>query len=106
MVEEMVVLKDVIKAKLEAIGQKNRANADKCRKVKVFNINDNAYVVALPDAMNISNTFKVVDIHDYKADETLYQEENSGSSSSEVEDTDVGRMATCIDKEVARQKAF
>lgn len=44
-------------------------------------INDNAYVVALPDFMNISNTFNVVNIHAYQADETLYQEENSGSSS-------------------------
>lgn len=28
-------------------------------------INDNAYVVALLDFMNISNTFNVADIHEY-----------------------------------------
>jgi len=47
-------------------------------------INDNAYVVALPDAMNISNTFNVADIHECHADEVHYQDENSGLSSSEV----------------------
>lgn len=36
-------------------------------------INDNAYIVALLDFMTISNTFNVVDIHEYQTDEALYQ---------------------------------
>ncbi|KAI5437657.1 hypothetical protein KIW84_023684 [Lathyrus oleraceus] len=55
-------------------------------------INDNAYVVALSEFLNISNTFNVTDIHEYHANKDLYQEENSGSSSLEVEETDLGRL--------------
>ena len=49
-------------------------------------INDNVYVVALSESMNISNTFNVADIHKYQVDENL------GTSSSEVEESEVGRI--------------
>lgn len=46
-------------------------------------INDNTYMVALIDSINISNNFNVVGIHMYQEYEDLNQEENSWSSSSE-----------------------
>ncbi|KAI5437656.1 hypothetical protein KIW84_023683 [Lathyrus oleraceus] len=52
--------------------------------------NDTAYVVVLPNFMNIFNTFNVAGIHEYQANETLYQEEKSGLSSLEVDGTDLG----------------
>lgn len=52
-------------------------------------INNNAYVVALPESMEISNTFNVVDLHEFHEDESLYLNNNSRSSSSKVEEIDV-----------------
>ncbi|KEH29403.1 Ty3/Gypsy-like polyprotein/retrotransposon, putative [Medicago truncatula] len=97
-----MTVKDSLKAKLEATRLKNKDAADNGQESSKLQpakygqfkltrkINDNAYVVALPDSMNISNTLNVADIHEYHADEVLYQDENSGSSSSEMEETDVG----------------
>nr|GEU77663.1 5'-nucleotidase domain-containing protein 4 [Tanacetum cinerariifolium] len=51
-------------------------------------INDNAYIVALPPSMSISNTFNVADIYEFHADTAIYPDENSGSSSFAVEETD------------------
>ncbi|CAL5187515.1 unnamed protein product [Lathyrus oleraceus] len=69
-------------------------------------INDNAYVVALPNAINISNIFNVIDIHEYQTDDALYQEENSGSCYSEMGEIDVRRLVAHIEEDIARKKAF
>jgi len=43
-------------------------------------INDNAYIVALSESMNISNIFNVADIHEYCADgDKFFREERFSS---------------------------
>ena len=67
-------------------------------------INDNTYVGALPNSMNISNTFNVADIYEHQGDEALYKNEILGSSSLEMKKTNVGRLTARIKEEVARMK--
>ncbi|MCI92190.1 putative Ty3-gypsy-like retroelement pol polyprotein, partial [Trifolium medium] len=44
MAEEIIAVKDCVKAKLEATGLKNKAALDKRRRVKVFNVGDDVMV--------------------------------------------------------------
>ena len=62
----------------------------------VKKINDNDYVVALPDSMGISKTFNVADIFSYySSEEPMYPyiPANSRSSFSQVGETNAEQMA-------------
>ena len=62
----------------------------------VKNINDNVYMVALPNSMGISKTFNVADIFSYySSEEPMYPDipTNSRSSFSQVGKTNAEQVA-------------
>lgn len=54
-----------------------------------YSCRTNTYVIDLLDSMGIFSTFKVNDLCEFKDDEIPYPNHNSGSSSFEVEGTNV-----------------
>lgn len=62
-------------------------------------INDNVYIVALPDSLHISNTLNVAGIYNYHED-YHFSNENSRSSSFEVEETYVETIATEFEEQI------
>nr|GEU79611.1 transposon Ty3-I Gag-Pol polyprotein [Tanacetum cinerariifolium] len=73
MVEEIQATHEVVRANITEANAKYKITADKHHRKKLFQvgneINDNAYVVDLPNTMSISKTFNVLDIYEFHSED-------------------------------------
>ncbi|GJT66807.1 G-type lectin S-receptor-like serine/threonine-protein kinase [Tanacetum coccineum] len=87
MVEEFQATYEVVRANITEANAKYKIVADKHRRKKLFqvgdNINDNAYVVDLPNIMSISKTFNVPDIYEFHSEDVNERKHSRTTSSKE-----------------------
>nr|GEU52353.1 retrotransposon protein, putative, Ty3-gypsy subclass [Tanacetum cinerariifolium] len=87
MVEEVQATHEVVRANITEANAKYKIAADKHRRKKIFQvgdeINDNAYVVDLPNTMSISKTYNVSDIYEFHSEDVNEGKHSRTSSSKE-----------------------
>ncbi|GJX99474.1 hypothetical protein Tco_0356493 [Tanacetum coccineum] len=87
MAEEVQATHEVVQVKITESNAKYKITAGNHRHGKLFQvgdeINDNAYVVYLPNSMSISKTFNVSDIFEFDSEDVKEGKESRTSSSKE-----------------------
>ncbi|GJS43553.1 RNA-directed DNA polymerase [Tanacetum coccineum] len=87
MVEEVQATHEVVRANITEENAKYKFAADKHRRKNLFQvgdeINDNAYVVDLPNTMSILKTFNVLDIYEFHFEDVNKGKHSRMSSSKE-----------------------
>lgn len=111
MAGKMEVVQAEVKQNLESSNAKYKDFNDKHRRVKTFavgdlvmkkigpckvvqKINDNAYVIDLPEDLSISPTFNVADLSEFIPNVPLYPNGNSRTSFFEEGENDAEREST------------
>ncbi|GKC97351.1 hypothetical protein Tco_1167626 [Tanacetum coccineum] len=112
MVEEVQATHEVARAKIIESNVKYKTVADKHRIEKLFQvgdvINDNAYVVDLPNAMSISKTFNVSDIYEFHSEEVNRGKHSRTSSSKAKGNNDdmINELAVKYTEYIEHDKRF